>query len=239
VNRCCRRRTTVDTNLAVCRDCPQSRSSLLHPRLAPAHFHRRCSQASLRAVRAHAPLRLPLRCRRYPRTLAASQAAFCMPLTSSLVRRQVTPRGSHTRPSRPVVSSDVVANEIVASAYASEQATDNMSASPPKQEGVEPVQSPDEEQPMDRNTEDVQAQNLGYEFEVKEQDRWLPIANGTSISLAFSRAFDLRIAFAPTCTSTDCSNGRLWMPTDSPLARLCVESRNLVAAASHSASLCA
>lgn len=51
-----------------------------------------------------------------------------------------------------------------------------MSASPPKQEGVEPVQSPDEEQPMDRNTEDAQP-NSAYEFEVKEQDRWLPIAN--------------------------------------------------------------
>ncbi|KAH6879053.1 Nuclear transcription factor Y subunit B-1 [Alternaria ethzedia] len=51
-----------------------------------------------------------------------------------------------------------------------------MSASPPKQEGVEPVQSPDEEQPMDRNTEENTAQ-IGYEFEVKEQDRWLPIAN--------------------------------------------------------------
>lgn len=85
----------------------------------------------------------------------------------------------------------MVANGTVASAYASEQATDNMSASPPKQEGVEPVQSPDEEQPMDRNTEENTAQ-IGYEFEVKEQDRWLPIANGTSISLAASRQFDLR-----------------------------------------------
>jgi len=92
--------------------------------------------------------------------------------------RYTTDRRLHTRPpSCPVVSpSDVVANEIVASAYASEQATDNMSASPPKQEGVEPVQSPDEEQPMDRNTEENTAQ-IGYEFEVKEQDRWLPIAN--------------------------------------------------------------
>jgi nuclear transcription Y subunit beta len=66
-----------------------------------------------------------------------------------------------------------------------------MSASPPKQDGVEPVQSPDEEQPMDRQDPDTGA-TLPYEFEVKEQDRWLPIANGTSISLASSRAFDLR-----------------------------------------------
>jgi hypothetical protein len=55
---------------------------------------------------------------------------------------------------------------------------------------VEPVQSPDEEQPMDRNTEENTAQ-IGYEFEVKEQDRWLPIANGTSISLHVSPVFDL------------------------------------------------
>ena len=32
---------------------------------------------------------------------------------------------------------------------------------------------------MDRETHDTQGQGLaGYEFEVKEQDRWLPIANG-------------------------------------------------------------
>ena len=67
-----------------------------------------------------------------------------------------------------------------------------MSSTPPKKEGVEPAQSPDEEQPMDRNAEETQAQGLGYEFEVKEQDRWLPIANGTSASLASSLHFDLR-----------------------------------------------
>jgi histone H3/H4 len=30
---------------------------------------------------------------------------------------------------------------------------------------------------MDRTAEDTHASALGYEFEVKEQDRWLPIAN--------------------------------------------------------------
>lgn len=30
---------------------------------------------------------------------------------------------------------------------------------------------------MDRNAEEAQVHGLGYEFEVKEQDRWLPIAN--------------------------------------------------------------
>lgn len=46
-------------------------------------------------------------------------------------------------------------------------------------EDVVPGQSPDgEEAHMDREGADAQAQGLGYEFEVKEQDRWLPIANG-------------------------------------------------------------
>ncbi|KAK8175524.1 transcription factor HAP3 [Phyllosticta citrichinensis] len=55
-----------------------------------------------------------------------------------------------------------------------------MSATPPKKMDVEPgAQSPDEssEPHMDREAQDTQAQGLGYEFEVKEQDRWLPIAN--------------------------------------------------------------
>lgn len=55
-----------------------------------------------------------------------------------------------------------------------------MSASPPKDADVEPAseQSPDEPERMDRDQQDSQAQGLAYEFEVKEQDRWLPIANG-------------------------------------------------------------
>ncbi|KAI9839335.1 MAG: hypothetical protein M1837_002220 [Sclerophora amabilis] len=53
-----------------------------------------------------------------------------------------------------------------------------MSASPPKDADVEPgAQSPDEADHMDTDPQDTQAQGLGYEFEVKEQDRWLPIAN--------------------------------------------------------------
>ncbi|ELR05046.1 hypothetical protein VC83_05071 [Pseudogymnoascus destructans] len=52
-----------------------------------------------------------------------------------------------------------------------------MSASPPKEPDVEQgVQSPGNgEGPMD--SQDPHASGLGYEFEVKEQDRWLPIAN--------------------------------------------------------------
>ncbi|KFY96450.1 hypothetical protein V498_02683 [Pseudogymnoascus sp. VKM F-4517 (FW-2822)] len=55
-----------------------------------------------------------------------------------------------------------------------------MSASPPKEPDVEQgVQSPGNgEGPMD--SQDPHASGLGYEFEVKEQDRWLPIANEMS-----------------------------------------------------------
>ncbi|KAF2270680.1 hypothetical protein CC78DRAFT_573969 [Lojkania enalia] len=58
-----------------------------------------------------------------------------------------------------------------------------MSSTPPKKEGVEPgAQSPDDSEPhMDREAQEAQAQG-GYEFEVKEQDRWLPIANVASAS---------------------------------------------------------
>ncbi|KAI0539665.1 histone-fold-containing protein [Xylaria digitata] len=48
--------------------------------------------------------------------------------------------------------------------------------SPPKD--IEPgVQSPDDEAQMN-DPQDPHAAGLSYEFEVKEQDRWLPIANG-------------------------------------------------------------
>lgn len=52
--------------------------------------------------------------------------------------------------------------------------------SPPK-EVEQGVQSPDEEAQMN-DPQDPQASGLTYEFEVKEQDRWLPIANGALIS---------------------------------------------------------
>ncbi|KAF2459954.1 histone-fold-containing protein [Lineolata rhizophorae] len=52
-----------------------------------------------------------------------------------------------------------------------------MSATPPKKTDVEPADpSPDDSEQMDREPQDTQAQGLP-EFEVKEQDRWLPIAN--------------------------------------------------------------
>ncbi|KAF1995878.1 hypothetical protein P154DRAFT_609797 [Amniculicola lignicola CBS 123094] len=56
-----------------------------------------------------------------------------------------------------------------------------MSSTPPKKDGVEPgPQSPDDSEPhMDREAQEAQGQG-GYEFEVKEQDRWLPIANAVA-----------------------------------------------------------
>jgi len=43
------------------------------------------------------------------------------------------------------------------------------------------VQSPDGEHQQQMNDpQDPHSGGLGYEFEVKEQDRWLPIANGMS-----------------------------------------------------------
>lgn len=56
------------------------------------------------------------------------------------------------------------------------------SASPPKEPEAEPVtQSGDEADHMEREQQDLPAHGQG-EFEVKEQDRWLPIANGSSLS---------------------------------------------------------
>ena len=52
------------------------------------------------------------------------------------------------------------------------------SASPPKEPEVEQgTQSGDDPEHMEREHQETQTQGPG-EFEVKEQDRWLPIANG-------------------------------------------------------------
>ncbi len=57
-----------------------------------------------------------------------------------------------------------------------------MSVSPPKEDVEHGGQSPENSEPMDRGDPEAQAREreLAYEFEVKEQDRWLPIANGWS-----------------------------------------------------------
>ena len=54
-----------------------------------------------------------------------------------------------------------------------------MSASPQQEKDVEQgVQSPDGPDAQMNDPQDPHASGLAYEFEVKEQDRWLPIANG-------------------------------------------------------------
>jgi hypothetical protein len=64
---------------------------------------------------------------------------------------------------------------------------------------VEPeTQSGDDPEQMDRENQDTTAQGQG-EFEVKEQDRWLPIANGlfcSACSCILPRPPDLRVPFA-------------------------------------------
>jgi len=50
-----------------------------------------------------------------------------------------------------------------------------MSASPPKETAHDGVQSPDDTDAQ--MNQDPHSSGLAYEFEVKEQDRWLPIAN--------------------------------------------------------------
>ncbi|KAI4138643.1 MAG: hypothetical protein LQ341_004576, partial [Variospora aurantia] len=52
-----------------------------------------------------------------------------------------------------------------------------MSVSPPKEDVEHGGQSPENSEPMDRGDPEAQARDLAFEFEVKEQDRWLPIAN--------------------------------------------------------------
>jgi hypothetical protein len=65
-----------------------------------------------------------------------------------------------------------------------------MSNSPPKDPELDPEAQSGEEEHMDKDRHDVQGHQ--GEFEVKEQDRWLPIANGKSHLLAFG-------LFVPIC----------------------------------------
>ena len=55
-----------------------------------------------------------------------------------------------------------------------------MSASPPKEADVEQGDpTPENSEPMDRGDTESGARELAFnDFDVKEQDRWLPIANG-------------------------------------------------------------
>lgn len=53
-----------------------------------------------------------------------------------------------------------------------------MASSPPKDLAEVEEQSPDEQEHMERGQSDALQQPPVFDFEVKEQDRWLPIANG-------------------------------------------------------------
>lgn len=78
------------------------------------------------------------------------------------------------------------------------------SASPPKEPEVEPVtQSGDEAEPMEREHHDIQTQGQG-EFEVKEQDRWLPIANGLFIPFSLSLSLFALLLSIPSSSFVGC-----------------------------------
>ena len=63
-----------------------------------------------------------------------------------------------------------------------------MSASPPKEADVEPGDpTPENSEPMDRADTESGARDIAYnDFDVKEQDRWLPIANGWLLNALFT-----------------------------------------------------
>jgi hypothetical protein len=89
-----------------------------------------------------------------------------------------------------------------------------MSGSPPKneQEAEQGAQSGEEPDQMDREQEGVQ-QGL-VDFEVKEQDRWLPIANGWfCLNLRFR--FGLYLICASPCVNLL----RLWQFADQTVSQ--------------------
>ena len=59
--------------------------------------------------------------------------------------------------------------------------------------------SGDEEAQMN-DPQDPHSTGLGYEFEVKEQDRWLPIANGMSDFPFFDASLMLPLAMIRVCS---------------------------------------
>jgi hypothetical protein len=81
-----------------------------------------------------------------------------------LLRWQIRPTEFDKPPS--VSCSYPILNKVIMSSPAK---------SPPdvEQGGVQSGEDPDAQM-----NQDPHASGLGYEFEVKEQDRWLPIANG-------------------------------------------------------------
>lgn len=87
-----------------------------------------------------------------------------------------------------------------------------MSQSPKETEEVEPAtQTPEENEPQQSNDPNegemsLRPEDVGYDFEVKEQDRWLPIANG-----------ECRVRPSWLATQAVCSTLR---PTTSPVLSL-------------------
>jgi hypothetical protein len=71
-----------------------------------------------------------------------------------------------------------------------------MSASPPKETEVEQA-SPDDPDAQMNDPQDPHASGA-YEFEVKEQDRWLPIANGQLSPYILIVLSDLRAQSGPS-----------------------------------------
>lgn len=77
------------------------------------------------------------------------------------------------------------------------------SASPPKEPDVEPeTQSGDDPEQMERDNQDPSG--AGQDFEVKEQDRWLPIANGAFLRLFLCSCIWLRASYAIPSFSLPC-----------------------------------
>ena len=77
-----------------------------------------------------------------------------------------------------------------------------MSASPPKEPDVEQnANSGEEQEHMDRDQEGTQG--TGLDFEVKEQDRWLPIANGWCKFSFLSTRVDVDILVVSHSVSPD------------------------------------
>lgn len=83
-----------------------------------------------------------------------------------------------------------------------------MSVSPPKESAEAGDATPENSETMDRG-EEAQVREA-YDFEVKEQDRWLPIANGWSLnSLLQSRPMNCACWFFATLHD----DGRVLFPS--------------------------
>lgn len=95
-----------------------------------------------------------------------------------------------------------------------------MSASPPKDTSAAGDADPEEQSNAEKQPGDMENEQLTgpfQDFDVKEQDRWLPIANGKSLSYCLLFAYDLvcdyamaSIIFAASTGCTICSRDRCY-----------------------------